>query len=235
MPGGGRPHLGRMADEPPRFARSERVFNAPGVALALAASMPALFWLQTRLPDGGLGWALRPSMLLDGAWWQLVTVMLLHGSWGHVAMNAVGALTFGAAVARLLPGARGVLAFLAFYITCGVVSGLGYAMIHPDSGQALVGASGAVFGLIGGATRLLGGGGRVLALTDRRVVTASFAWLGINAFVGLIGFAPGAGGASIAWEAHAAGFVAGLLLIAPWARLYGPGFDSPGDLRDPPV
>ena len=39
-------------------------------------------------------------------------------------------------------------------------------------------------------------------------ITTSIAWMGINAVVGLIGFAPGAEGARIAWEAHAFGFVA---------------------------
>jgi membrane associated rhomboid family serine protease len=235
MRGEGRSHLGGMVDEPPRFARTERIFNAPAVAVALALSMPALFWLQLRLPGEGIDWALRPTAVLEGDGWQLITVMLLHGGWGHVAMNAIGALAFGAAVARMLPGLRGVGAFLAFYVVCGALAGLGYVAIHPDSGQALVGASGAVFGLIGAATRLLGGGGRVLPLRDRRVISASLAWMGLNAFVGLIGFAPGAEGASIAWEAHAAGFIAGLVLIGPWVRLYGPRIDSSADLGEPPV
>jgi membrane associated rhomboid family serine protease len=67
------------------------------------------------------------------------------------------------------------------------------------------------------------------------VISASLAWMGLNAFVGLIGFAPGAEGASIAWEAHAAGFIAGLVLIGPWVRLYGPRIDSSADLGEPPV
>ena len=223
-----------MHPEPDRFDRRERVFNAPAVALLLALSMPVLFWFQRQLPDQGLGYALRPAEMLNGAWWQAITVMLLHGGWAHVAMNAVGALTFGAAVARLMPGARGVGAFLAFYIVTGVLAGVGYALIHPSSGQPLVGASGAVFGLIGGATRLLGGEGRLLPLRDGRVMSATLAWMGLNAFVGLIGFAPGAEGAGIAWEAHAFGFIAGLILIGPWARLYGPPFDSRAEVSDAP-
>lgn len=211
----------------------ERIFNAPTPALLLALSMPLLFWFQTQMPDEGLAYALRPASLFDGAWWGLITVLLLHGGWMHVAMNAIGALTFGAPVARALPGARGAAAFLAFYIVCGVWAGLGYALIHADSGQALVGASGAVFGLIGGATRLMGGDGRVLPLRDGRVISSSLAWMGVNAFIGLIGFAPGASGAAVAWEAHAFGFVAGLLLIGLWTRLYGPAFDSNAVLGDP--
>ena len=68
-------------------------------------------------------------------------------------------------------------------------------------------------------------GGGVLALTDRRVVTASLAWMGVNALTGLIGFAPGADGAGIAWEAHAVGFVVGILAIGPLARAFGRGVE----------
>ena len=92
----------------------------------------------------------------------------------------------------------------------------------------MVGASGAVFGLIGAATRLMGvpPGGRLLRLTDRRVVTASIAWMGVNVLTGVIGVMPGVDGAGIAWEAHAVGFVFGLLAIGPIARLAGRGAAS---------
>ncbi len=162
--------------------------------------------------------------------------MLLHGNWPHSIMNAIGALTFGAPVARLLRGPAGVGAFLSLYIVSGVIGALGYGLLHPGSGDPLIGASGAVFGLIGAATRLLGGRGRVLGLTDRRVITASIAWMAVNAVIGLIGFAPGAEGARIAWEAHAFGFLTGLLLIGPLAAMFGtppPAFDSPDDMGDP--
>jgi membrane associated rhomboid family serine protease len=46
-----------------------------------------------------------------------------------------------------------------------------------------------------------------------------------NLIVGLIGLAPGAGGASIAWEAHAFGFLVGIVLIGPLGRWFGPGSD----------
>ena len=74
-------------------------------------------------------------------------------------------------------------------------------------------------GLIGAATRLMDGHGQVLALSDGRVIKAAIAWMAVNAVVGLIGYVPGAGGAGIAWEAHAVGFVVGILAIGPLARL----------------
>ncbi|MDP2764266.1 MAG: rhomboid family intramembrane serine protease, partial [Brevundimonas sp.] len=99
------------------------------------------------------------------------------------------------------------------------------------------GASGAVFGLMGAALRLLGRrSGRLRPLNDRRFLTPAAAIMGVNVAVGLLGFAPGMEGARIAWEAHAFGFLAGALLIGPWAKAFRPrpeAFDSPPDLRDP--
>jgi membrane associated rhomboid family serine protease len=53
------------------------------------------------------------------------------------------------------------------------------------------------------------------------VIAASIAWMAVNAVTGLIGYAPGADGARIAWEAHAFGFLAGLLAIGPLGRAFG--------------
>lgn len=200
--------------------------------------MPVLFWLQTRLSDGGVAFAFRPSSLWDGGWWPgLLTSMFVHGGWAHVGMNAILGLAFGAPVARLMPGAKGALAFLAFYMVCGLVATAGYGLVHPASHDALVGASGAVFGLMGAALRLLGRqSGRLRSLMDKRFLTPAAAIMAINAVVGLLGFAPGMEGARIAWEAHAFGFAAGALLIGPWVAVVRPrpeAFDSPPDLREP--
>lgn len=207
-----------QAAEPP--PRRERLFNAPLAAVLLAASMPALFALQLNLPDEGVRWAFYPADLGQGRFGGLFTSMLLHSGWMHALMNAAAALIFGTPVARLMGEGRGTAAFFAFYIGCGVLAALGYALVHPFGTDPVVGASGAVFGLIGAATRLLGGRGRVLPLTDRRVIGAAVAWMAVNAVTGLIGFAPGVEGARIAWEAHAAGFLAGILAIGPVSRLF---------------
>ncbi len=222
----------RFAGPPP----TERIFNAPLLAVVVAASMPALYFFQERSRDFWLGLAFAPYDLSDGRYGGLVTSMLLHGSWVHALMNAVGALTFGAPVARLFHGAVGVGVFLTLYICAGIFAALGYGLIHVGSTDPLVGASGAVFGLIGAATRLLGAGGRVLPLTHRAVITSSIGWMAVNAVVGLIGFAPGVEGARIAWEAHAFGFLFGILAIGPLARLFARSderFDSPTSLGDP--
>jgi membrane associated rhomboid family serine protease len=223
----------------PRFETPpahEPVFNAPILAVLVGASMPVLFFFQQRLPDGGAAWAFSPADLAEGRFGGLFTSMLLHGGWAHALMNAAGAVVFGAPVARVLSGARGVLAFFILYIGAGVLSALGYGLVHWGSNDALVGASGAVFGLIGAAMRLLGGKGRVLALTDPRLIQTSMAWMAVNLITGLIGLAPGVTGARIAWEAHAFGYLVGVLAIGPLVRWFGntnPAFDSKPRLGDP--
>ena len=235
VPSTQRPRRLALTDQPP----SERIVTAPPVALILAASLPILFWLQTTLPDGGLSLAFSPASLWNGDWWPgIFTSMFIHHGWGHVAMNAVGVLAFAPPIARLMPGGRGVLGFLAFYIATGLVGTAGYALVHLDSFDALGGASGAVFGLMGAALRLLGRrDGRLRSLGDRRFLVMAAVIMGVNLGAGLIGLAPGAGaGARVAWEAHAFGFIAGALLIGPWALLFrsrSTSFDSPTDLRDP--
>jgi membrane associated rhomboid family serine protease len=222
----------RFDGPPPR----ERIFNAPVAALLLAASMPALYWLQERSHTYWLELAFRPAELAEGRFAGLVTSMLVHGGWAHALMNAVGALTFGAPLVRLFGGGAGLIVFFALYIVSGVAATLGYGVLHWGAVDPLVGASGAVFGLIGAATRLLGGRGRVLSLTDGRVIRAAIAWMGVNAVIGLIGFAPGAEGAQIAWEAHAFGFLFGILAIGPLGRVFGhrdERFDSSPEQGDP--
>ena len=225
--------------EPPR--RREPMFNAPMLAVLLAGSILGAYWLQSGPDEMALSYryGLIPARLAQGEYGGLFTHMLMHGGWMHAIMNAVGALTFAAPAARLMGGFRGLIGFLSLYIICGVLAGGGYALLHLDGTAPLVGASGAVFGLIGAATRLLDGGGRVLPLSDRRVLSASAAWIGVNVLIGLTGFAPGMQGAAVAWEAHVIGLVAGLALIGPWARLFGrpaapaASFDSPADMREP--
>jgi membrane associated rhomboid family serine protease len=170
----------------------------------------------------------------------LVTSLFLHGGWAHVLMNAAFCLAFGAPVARLLgTGARGALVLALFYMVCGVLAGLAYVAIHPGSDGPVVGASGAVSGLMGAAARLIDGrrrwGVEVLGpIRSRTVGSLAAAWVVVNLLVAVFGF-PGSGGAGIAWEAHLAGFAIGLVLIGPAARLARPGIqpiDSPPRLDD---
>lgn len=225
-----------MQSPPPPVGQAGRqpILNAPPLAVALALSMPALYLLQERMPELARQGAFYTRDLDDGRWTGLFTAMLLHQGWAHVAMNALGALTFAAPVARLMRGGRGVAAFFFLYVLCGVMAALGFGLVHRGEDIGMVGASGAVFGLIGASTRLIGTRGWVRPLFDRQVLTMAAAWMMVNAAFGLIGFAPGAGGAAIAWEAHAFGFVTGILVIGPLGRMFTRDmFASGPDLSDP--
>ena len=71
---------------------------------------------------------------------------------------------------------------------------------------------------------------------NRRFLVMAGVIMVVNAGAGLIGLAPGAEGARVAWEAHAFGFIAGALLIGPWVKVFRSrrtSFASPPDLGDP--
>jgi membrane associated rhomboid family serine protease len=200
----------------------EKLINAPLAAVLLAASIPVLYLLQTLTPDGGLSLAFRPSTLTDGGWWPgVLTSMGLHAGWAHALINAAFAFAFGPPVARLFPGLRGAAIFFAYYIVCGLIGTLGFGLMHLHGETPMVGASGAVTGLLGGAIRLLGVGGGLKPLRDRSVLTTSAVILGLNLVTGLVGYTPGVESAGIAWEAHAFGYLAGLLLIGPLYKAFG--------------
>jgi membrane associated rhomboid family serine protease len=161
--------------------------------------------------------------LSAGRWQTLITALFIHGGWAHAGMNAACALAFGAPVARFL-GVRGLgpLSFALFYLVCGVMAGLGYVALNLHSAAAVVGASGAVSGLFGAASRLIENRPGLSPFASRTVVGFAAAWIVTNVAMGLSGFAPGMGAVQIAWQAHIVGYGAGLVLIEPWARLFGP-------------
>jgi membrane associated rhomboid family serine protease len=206
----------------------EPMFNAPWTVVLLVGVLVACFLGQGLLTDAQFyAWTLRPAEVMAGRPLGLVTSMFLHGGWAHVLMNAAFCLAFGAPVARFLgTGARGASVSLLFYMVCGVLAGLGYVALHPGGQTPLVGASGAVAGLMGAAARLIDGrriyGYEVLGpIRSRTVGSLALSWVAVNVLVALFGF-PGAEGGKIAWEPHLAGFAAGLFLIGPFARLAYP-------------
>lgn len=202
----------------------EPLFNAPWPALLAAVAILGSYLLQGRVLPLAVyeGFGFLPSDPSQGRWWTTLTVNFVHGGLAHAAMNAVGALAFGAASARYFGlGLRGGLVFFGFYFLSGVASTLGYGLLHRQDTTLLVGASGAVSGLFGGAARLLAGRGVPGPLLSQPVLGMSAAWVIANLLIGFLGLWPGAAGAAVAWEAHVFGYAAGLLLIGPFGRLAG--------------
>ena len=210
---------GRIVGEPPH----EPVLRAPWPAVVLALSFLALYGLQVLSgdPDQAMArFGFVPAQLQAGRWTGLLTALFVHGGWAHAFLNALGALAFGAPLARLFGGdSKGTVSFFAFFMICGVASSLGYAAVHWGAPYVLVGASGGVSGFMGAASRLIERRGALAPFTSRTVIGMAVAWLVVNLVVGIVGLGGVSGGAPIAWEAHVAGYAVGLLLIEPVARL----------------
>jgi membrane associated rhomboid family serine protease len=216
---------------PLRPAR-EPMFNAPWTIVVLCVGLIALYAVQAFALNDARGQppaalSLTPAALAAGHWQTLITSMFLHGGWVHVLTNAVAALAFGPPVARLFGlGPRGALVFLAFYLTCGVIAGLGFVLADLRDVDPVVGASGAISGLLGAASRIIQGHGRIGPILGQTVIGMAIAWAIVNVVLGISGLTPGAMGMPVAWQAHLAGYAAGVLLIGPFARLAGRGPDD---------
>jgi membrane associated rhomboid family serine protease len=201
----------------------EPVFNAPWPAVLVAALIVGGFALQGLFPPPLVdGLAFAPADLAEGRWWTAVTAIFLHYNWAHALMNGAFALAFATPVARFM-GTRplGVAGFFGFYVLTGLLANLAFAALHLGTTTALVGASGSVSALMGAAARLIAGRGRLGGMFARETLSFAAALLAVNLIIALFGSAlvPGTGGAGIAWEAHIAGFIAGVLLIGPFSRL----------------
>ncbi|MHA1570716.1 MAG: rhomboid family intramembrane serine protease [Alphaproteobacteria bacterium] len=135
----------------------------------------------------------------------LISHMLLHANWTHVMMNVGFLLAFGSLVERAL----GPWRTLFFLLICGVIGALTLFAAGPFDEVLVIGASGAVYGTAGAATRLF----FLPRSGTRGAVIFVSAMMSLNLLFGLVDFGLVSDGSSLAWEAHAGSFVAGLALI----------------------
>ncbi len=160
--------------------------------------------------------------------WTPVTYALLHADWMHMGINLVWLVAFGTPLGRRF----GMVRFCLFYaVTAAGGAGMHY-LTYSEGLVPLVGASGAVSGIMAGAVRFTFAPGGPLSgqrsfgraehhpahslregLGDRRVLMFVLLWMGLNLLFGIGIDMPGMEGAQIAWQAHIGGFMAGLLLF----------------------
>ncbi|WP_183229365.1 rhomboid family intramembrane serine protease [Bartonella callosciuri] len=156
--------------------------------------------------------------------YTIISYSFMHSSFKHVALNMTWLLVFGSLLVRPL----GNLRFLIFWMFTAIIAVLTYFVFHQDSVISVVGASGAVSGMMGAIARYgfpqghLGIStqnerflGSLLsikkALCSRVVLIYMSVWLSIDFIIGISAFL--GEGVSIAWEAHIGGFFSGFLLI----------------------
>jgi membrane associated rhomboid family serine protease len=155
------------------------------------------------------------------AWYTAITSIFLHGGWFHLIGNMWFLWVFGDNVEDAMGRGR----FVAFYLLCGVLAAMAQLVIDTDSPIPLVGASGAISGIMG-AYLVLYPKVRVhtiifLGFFITRVALPAYFMLVYWAFIQLLGSIPsisGAPGGGVAFLAHLGGFIAGAVLIKLFAK-----------------
>jgi len=169
---------------------------------------------------------LPPDLAVLPAPLTIVSSMFLHGGWMHLGGNMLYLWLFG----NNIEDAMGHGRFIVFYLVCGAAAALAQAVAAPLSEIPMVGASGAISGVLG-AYILLHPRARVLTLIFLGFFITMFRlpamivlgfWILIQVFNAV--FQP-AGGGGVAFLAHVGGFIAGVALIGLFKRRDVPFFD----------
>jgi len=122
----------------------------PIITYALIAAMALIHLYLTLIPPEETllfyqTYSLFPARLFDGIYIDtLLTYIFLHGNWVHLIINCASLLGAGVIVETDL----GHLKFLGAFISSGVIAGLSHSMLNPPSIVPIIGASGAIFGVI---------------------------------------------------------------------------------------
>jgi membrane associated rhomboid family serine protease len=154
------------------------------------------------------------------AWLTVFTSMFLHGNFLHLGGNMLYLWIFGNNIEDVMGHGR----FLLFYLLVGAVATFSHAVTAPSSTIPMIGASGAISGVLG-AYVLLFPHARVRVLIpigifpyiiDVSAVVVLGLWIGVQIFNAI--FSLGGVGGGVAWAAHVGGFFAGLALIKLFAR-----------------
>ena len=192
------------------------------------------------------------SMLLGGVLpggfgaqvWTFFTYALIHADLTHLGFNALWLLAFGTPVARRF----GAVRFFAFFTMTVAAGALAHLIVYPGARAIMVGASAGISGMMGAATRFAFQPGGSLdfwrprgsdpdripaaplsvALRNPRVLTFLAVWFALNLLFGLGSFSIVGYHQNVAWEAHAGGFIAGLLLFS----LFDPVAPQQGGTQD---
>jgi len=217
----------------------------PLVTIALIAACAVVFLFEENLDGDRLDGFIRlfglvPARYTNPQWaewagypssyWPFLSHIFLHGGWLHFLGNMWFLWLFGDNVEDRLGRPR----YLAFYLLCGLAAGLVQFFLTPSSRLPLVGASGAISGVMG-AYFVLYPGARILTLVPififiEFIQVPAFIFLGLWFILqlqsGALSLSASAGRTGgVAFWAHIGGFAAGFVLLrlmmprtAPWIR-----------------
>jgi membrane associated rhomboid family serine protease len=178
-------------------------------ALAALGAIPAVLLGNARLPQD-LHWVPRFG--------SIFTSMFLHGGWMHLLGNMLFLRIYGDKV----EDGMGHVRFLCFYLLCGVIAVLAQSLPDPNSAYPVIGASGAISGVLG-AYLMLFPRANIMTLvllpfffTTLRVpaMLLLLLWFAVQL---LSDFAVH-GGEGVAFRAHIGGFLAGMVLVVLFKR-----------------
>jgi membrane associated rhomboid family serine protease len=196
--------------------------NAAQAAIYEFGMIPARVFGEAQLP---------PTLAVVPVWSTLLTSMFMHGGWLHLGLNMLFLWIFGDNV----EDSMGHVRFLIFYLLCGIAAALAQALMNPGSTVPMVGASGAISGVLG-AYLLLHPQATVRVLFILGIIPIVFRvpaiiMLGLW-FVTQIAnaaFSPITEG-GVAFMAHVGGFVAGMAFV-PLFRQTSVGLFQPPHSR----
>jgi membrane associated rhomboid family serine protease len=214
---------------PLRDDRRARTFPFATVAIIVANVLVFLYELSLATPADVeaffADFALAPLNLVHapspGSLSTIFTSMFMHGGWAHIIGNMLFLGIFG----KNVEDSVGHFKFLIFYLLCGVVAAAAQIFLSPDSTVPMIGASGAISGVLG-AYLLLFPHARVLMLFPIWIFWRMFnvpailflvLWFVIQLFSALAVVNMGVSG-GVAFWAHVGGFVGGMLLIPVFKR-----------------
>jgi membrane associated rhomboid family serine protease len=211
------------------------VRSRPVVTVVLIVLCTLMFLWQTTLPARAAQQAVYllgfiPALLfgnatLEGGQWlppsaTIFTAMFLHGGWMHLLGNMLYLWIFGDNIEDRL----GSLRFIPFYLACGAVAALGQGFMDPQSEVPMIGASGAISGVLG-AYLVLYPRAKVLVLLPLLIIFYTVRvpaivvlglWFAGQLLSSLVASSGSSGG--VAFAAHVGGFAAGVVLIRFFAR-----------------
>ncbi len=171
--------------------------------------------------------SLAPDLTLVPPWATVLTSMFLHGGWLHILGNMLFLWIFGDNV----EDAMGRIRFILYYLLCGATAALTQALMAPDSEMPMIGASGAIAGILGGYALLHPRANvRVLVVIlvfIRLVNVPALLVLGLWFLIqlGSAAMAPAAAG-GVAFWAHVGGFLCGIALLPVFRRPEVPLFGA---------